>query len=202
VPSGGGHRGVIAAAVIVVLLLAGGGVAAFLLTRPAGAPVGTVSPSAKGRPSPLTPSFTPTPAGVAYTDPSHYYSARFDGAPSYHTTEQSTPAGQVPYMYTEYAAPNTDQLVGVLVFQPGTSFDSQKGLQGIADASGGTLVSSNASSFQGYPSLEGVITLSGDYLKVQLVHVGNLAYVLGTAGPVNPPSDYARFLSTVHITPH
>ncbi|MGH7749954.1 MAG: hypothetical protein ACREQ5_35070, partial [Candidatus Dormibacteria bacterium] len=102
----------------------------------------------------------------------------------------------------EYVGPDVDQLVGVLVFSPGTTFDTTKGLQGIASAGNGSVISSAPSTFQGYPSLEGVINLQGDYLKVQIVHVGNLAYIIGTAGPVNPPSDYTRFIAAVHITPH
>lgn len=202
---GGSHRGVVIAVIVVVLVLAGAGAgaAAFLLTRPSHTPT-AVSPPPKAKPTlTASPTASATPGGgVAYTDPSHYYTARFDGAPSYRTTEQSSATGQVPYMFAEYAAQGTDQIVGVLLFPSGTGFDGQKGLQGIADSSGGTVVSSAPSSFQGYPSLEGVIAVSGDYLKVQLVHVGDLAYIMGTAGSVNPPSDYTRFLSTVHITPH
>ncbi|MGH7686282.1 MAG: hypothetical protein ACREN2_05635 [Candidatus Dormibacteria bacterium] len=184
---------IVLAVVVVVVLLGGGGTAAFLLTRPS---VATVGPQTSPRPS-------GSGTTAAYTDPNHYYTAQFDGAPVYHSTQQSTSAvGNVPYLYAEYIGPDVDQLVGVLVFDPGTTFDAQKGLQGIATQAHGSVVSSTPSTFQTFPSLEGVITLSGEYLKVQLVHTGNLAYVIGTAGPVNPPTDYQRFIASVHVTPH
>ena len=144
----------------------------------------------------------PTASAVSYTDPEQYYTAHFDCEPKYHSTSQKSAAGTVPYLYAEYVGPAVDQLVGVLVFTPGTIFDTTKGLEGIATAGGGSVVSNAQSTFQGYPSREGVINLQGEFLKVQLVHVANIAYIIGTAGPVNPPSDYARFITAVHITPH
>ena len=185
---------------MLVLLAGGGGTAAVLLTHSKSAPTAK-NPSTSAAPST---SLAPAPAatGVDYADPDKYWSARFDGTPTYHTAQQATPVGQVPYLYAEFVGPGIDQVVGVLVFSPGTGFDAQKGLQGIADSSGGTVVSSSAATFQGYPSLQGVINLAGDYLKVQLVHTGNLAYIMGTAGAVNPPSDFDRFIATVHLTPH
>lgn len=189
---------IVTVVVAVVVVLGGGGAAAYLLTRPS---VATVGPPSSQPPS--TGSGAPAQRGTAYTDPNRYYTAQFDGAPTYHSTQQSTSTvGNVPYLYAEYIGPDVDQLVGVLVFDPGTTFDAQRGLQGIANAAHGSVVSSSPSTFQTFPSLEGVITLSGEYLKVQLVHTGNLAYVIGTAGPVNPPSDYQRFIASVHVTPH
>lgn len=191
-----------------IVLIAGGSAAGFLLTRPAAGRAGpTTSGGSGGAVGSQTASGTPTtpaPAGgtVAYTDPDRYYTAQFASTPTYHSTTQTSPVGDVPYRYAEYVGPDVDQLVGVLVFSPGTSFDTTKGLQGIASAGNGSVVSSAPSTFQGYPSLEGVINLQGDYLKVQIVHVGNLAYIIGTAGPVNPPTDYARFIAAVHVTPH
>lgn len=183
-----------------MILLAGGGSAAgVLLTRTT---AGKTTPSNAITPSGKAAQVTPLPRPAAYTDPDQYYTAQFDRTPAYHSTTQTTSAGNIPYRFAEYIGPNIDQLVGVLVFTPGTSFDTQKWLQGIASAGGGSLISSTASTFQGFPSLAGVISLQSDYLKVELVHVGNLAYIIGTAGPVNPPSDYARFIATVHITPH
>lgn len=198
------RRGVLIAAIVVLvaLLAGGGGTAALLLTRSHATPTPT-TPSASTAPSTsLEPTTAPIANGVAYTDPDKYWSARFDGTPTYHTAQQSTPVGQVPYLYAEFVGPGVDQVVGVLVFSPGTGFDAQKGLQGIADSSGGTVVSSSAATFQGYPSLQGLINLAGDYLKVQLVHVGNLAYIMGTAGAANPPSDFERFVATVRLAPH
>lgn len=200
--------GLIALIVGLIVLIAGGSTAGVLLTRSTASNAG---PTASARPSggganptasarQATPE--PTPRTVSYTDPDHYYTAQFDNEPKYHATSQSSPVGNVPYRYAEYVGPDVDQLVGVLLFSPGTSFDTTKGLQGIASAGSGSIISSAPSTFQGYPSLEGVINLQGDYLKVQIVHVGNLAYIVGTAGPVNPPSDYARFIAAVHITPH
>ena len=191
---------IVTAIVAVVVLLGGGGTAAFLLTRPN---VATVAPPSSPGPSTSPGGTAPATHGTVYTDPERYYTAQFDGPPTYHSTQQSTSTvGNVPYLYAEYIGPDVDQLVGVLVFDPGTTFDAQRGLQGIANAAHGSVVSSTPSTFQAIPSLEGVITLSGEYLKVQLVHTGNLAYVIGTAGPVNPPSDYQRFIASVHITPH
>ncbi|MBV8529150.1 MAG: hypothetical protein JOZ75_12620 [Candidatus Dormibacteraeota bacterium] len=167
-----------------IVLIAGGGAIGVLLTR---ANATRSTPGAKT---------------VAYTDPDGYYTAQFDSEPGYHATTQTTPIGSVPYRYAEYVDSGVDQLVGVLVFTPGASFDTAKGLQGMASAGNGSVVSSQVSTFQGYPSTEGVINLTGTYLKVQIVHVGNVAYIIGTAGPVNPPTDYARFIASVHITPH
>lgn len=197
-PSGKRRTGLIAVIAGLIVLIAGGSAAGFLLTRPASGRAGpTTSGTSGGGVG------THTAAGtVSYTDPDQYYTAQFASEPTYHATSQTSPVGNVPYRYAEYVGPDVDQLVGVLVFSPGTSFDTAKGLQGIASAGNGSVVSSTPSTFQGYPSLEGVINLQGDYLKVQIVHVGNLAYIIGTAGPVNPPSDYARFIAAVHITPH
>ena len=188
-------------AVLVVLIGGGAAAAGLLLTRTTGSKAG---PTAPANPSASAAQATPqpTPSTVSYTDPDQYYTAQFDNEPKYHATSQTSPVGNVPYRYAEYVGPDVDQLVGVLVFSPGTTFDTTKGLEGIASAGSGSVISSAPSTFQGYPSLEGVINLQGDYLKVQIVHVGNLAYIIGTAGPVNPPSDYGRFLAAVHITPH
>lgn len=204
-PSGKRRTGLIAVIAGLIVLIAGGSAAGFLLTRPAAGRTGTTtSGGSGGGVGTHTAVGTPaTSAGtVSYTDPDQYYTAQFASEPTYHSTSQTSPVGNVPYRYAEYVGPDVDQLVGVLVFSPGTSFDPAKGLQGIASAGNGSVVSSTPSTFQGYPSLEGVINLQGDYLKVQIVHVGNLAYIIGTAGPVNPPSDYARFIAAVHITPH
>lgn len=178
-----------------LVLIAGGSAAGVLLTRSTASKAGPTSSAAQG-------THLPTPSTVSYTDPDQYYTAQFANEPAYHATSQASPVGNVPYRYAEYVGPDVDQLVGVLVFSPGTTFDTTKGLQGIASAGNGSVISSAPSTFQGYPSLEGVINLQGDYLKVQIVHVGNLAYIIGTAGPVNPPSDYGRFIAGVHITPH
>lgn len=191
-----------------IVLIAGGGTAGVLLTRSAahrsGPTASAGSGGGVGHPTASAAQGTPapTPSTVSYTDPDQYYTAQFDNEPKYHATSQTSPVGNVPYRYAEYVGADVDQLVGVLVFSPGTSFDTTKGLQGIASAGSGSVIASAPSTFQGYPSLEGVINLQGDYLKVQIVHVGNLAYIIGTAGPVNPPSDYARFIAAVHITPH
>jgi len=203
-PSGKRRTGLIAVIAGLIVLIAGGSAAGFLLTRPAAGKAGPTAPSGSGGGAGTqTAAGTPAAAGtVTYTDPDQYYTAHFASEPTYHATSQTSPVGNVPYRYAEYVGPDVDQLVGVLVFSPGTSFDTTKGLQGIASAGNGSVVSSTPSTFQGYPSLEGVINLQGDYLKVQIVHVGNLAYIIGTAGPVNPPSDYARFIAAVHITPH
>lgn len=203
-PSGKRRTGLIAVIAGLIVLIAGGSAAGFLLTRPAAGKAGpTITGGSGGGAATQTAVGTPTAAGtVSYTDPEQYYTAHFASEPTYHATSQTSPVGNVPYRYAEYVGPDVDQLVGVLVFSPGTSFDTTKGLQGIASAGNGSVVSSTPSTFQGYPSLEGVINLQGDYLKVQIVHVGNLAYIIGTAGPVNPPSDYARFIAAVHITPH
>ena len=202
------RTGLIALIVGLIVLIAGGGTAGVLLTRStaskAGPPASGSSSSGRAHPTASGTQATPQPRPrtVSYTDPDQYYTARFDREPTYHATSQSSPVGNVPYRYAEYVGPDVDQLVGVLLFSPGTSFDTTKGLQGIASAGSGSVISSAPSTFQGYPSLEGVINLQGDYLKVQMVHVGNLAYIIGTAGPVNPPSDYGRFIAAVHITPH
>ena len=202
-PSHGRRVRLIVVIAALIVLIGGGGAAGILLTRPSASKAthtGAASPSASGAEVSATPA--PTPNTVSYDDPDQYYTAQFSKAPAYHSTTQASPAGNVPYRYAEYIGPDVDQLVGVLVFTPGTGFDTQKGLQGIAAAGKGSVVSSAPSTFQGYPSLEGVISLQGDYLKVQIVHVGNLAYIIGTAGPVNPPSDFAGFIAGVHITPH
>ena len=202
-PSRGRRVGLTFVIVGVIVLVVGGSAAGFLLTRSTGSKashLGATTPSASA--AEVSPTPAQTPNTVSYTDPDAYYTAQFSKAPAYHSTTQASPVGNVPYRYAEYIGPDVDQLVGVLVFAPGTGFDTQKGLQGIATAGKGSVISSAPSTFQGYPSLEGVISLQGDYLKVQIVHVGNLAYIIWTAGPVNPPSDYAGFIAGVHITPH
>ena len=200
------RTGLIALIAALIVLIAGGSAAGLLLTRPTAHKAGPTASGGSGGGNPTASGAQatqqPTPSTVSYTDPDQYYTAQFDNEPKYHATSQTSPVGNVPYRYAEYVGPDVDQLVGVLVFSPGTSFDTTKGLQGIASAGSGSVISSTPSTFQGYPSLEGVINLQGDYLKVQIVHVGNLAYIIGTAGPMNPPSDYGRFIAAVHITPH
>jgi hypothetical protein len=170
--------GVLAGAIVVA------GVAAFLLTRGGSSNAGLPSGS------------------VAYHDPGGYFSATFEGTPLYHDTTQSTPEGPLPYKYAEYAANGVDESIGVLILPAGSSFDLNKGLQGVATGVGGDVVSSSATSFQGYQSLFGVISLSSGYLDTEVIDAGQDIYIFGTVGQNTPPPDYSAFAGSVHLTPH
>jgi hypothetical protein len=152
--------------------------------------------------SPSRSASTPFPSGVNYTDPQARWSATFSGAPTYHSTTAPSVDGPLPYMYAEYTTFDVDQLVGVLLTQPGTPYDLAKGLQGLADTAHGSIVSSSSGSFQGHPSIEGVLSTSSGFFKCSFVRVGAVLYLFGTVGPANPPADYMAFASSIHLTPH
>ncbi len=105
-------------------------------------------------------------------------------------------------MYAEYSGFDVDQIVGVLLLPTGSSFDLAKGLEGVASSGGGTVTSSTPGTFQTFASLEGVVTLPTGVLKCEVVKVGPVIYIFGTVGPVNPPTDYAKFVASVSLTPH
>ena len=158
-----------------------------------------------GKQTSTSTSTNPTPtSGVAYTDPHTRWSATFAGPPLYHETTTSTALGPIPYLYAEYTGFNVDQVVGVFLLPAGSSFDLQRGIEGLATAANGTLTTTTPGTFQGFPSLEGVVSVhnAGGVLKCQTVKVGDVIYLFGTTGPVDPPSDYAAFVASIHLSPH
>lgn len=150
---------------------------------------------------------TPAPAptttsAVHYTDPQRRWTATFAGQPKYTATTEVSPEGNLPYLYAEYASFDVDQLVAVLLLKPASTFDLTAALNGLATGFSGSVVSNVSGTFRGYKSVEGVISASIGYIKCRVVRAGAVIYIIGTVGPVNPPSDYAGFVASVRLTPH
>jgi hypothetical protein len=151
------------------------------------------------------PARAPAPAtttAVHYTDPQHRWSATFAGKPTYTATTQASAEGNVPYMYAEYASFDVDQIVGVVLLKPASTYNFTVGLQGLATAFSGKVVSEVSGVFRGYSSIEGVISASIGYIKCRIVRAGAVVYIVATVGPANPPSDYAGFIAALRLTPH
>jgi hypothetical protein len=150
-----------------------------------------------------TPAPAPTKTSVVhYTDPQRRWSATFAGQPKYTATTEVSPEGNLPYLYAEYASFDVDQLVAVLLLKPASTFDLTAALNGLATGFSGSVVSNVSGTFRGYKSVEGVISASIGYIKCRVVRAGAVIYIIGTVGPVNPPSDYAGFVASVRLTPH
>jgi hypothetical protein len=151
------------------------------------------------------PTAAPAPSatqGVVYTDPQGRWRATFASEPTYTATTQPSPEGNLPYLYAEYAGYDVDELVGVTLLKPESTFNFSKALNGVATGLHGTIVSSVTERFRGYQAIEGVISTAGGFFKGWIIRAGAVIYILGTLGPVNPPSDFAGFVGSLTLTPH
>ena len=144
-----------------------------------------------------------TPSAVTYTDPQKFWSATFVGTPTYQSQSVASAAGNVTVNIAEYSGPDHDEFVGVVLAPPGSTFNLQAALNGMASRVGGTVLSSSPTTFQGAPALEGVITTTDSGIgKCMIVHSFSVDYLICAVGASNPPVDYAPLLASVHLTPH
>jgi hypothetical protein len=164
-----------------VVLVAGGG-GAYLLTRPAS-----------------------TPPAHRFTDPGNPFSVAFPVTPI--ATSSTTSVAGIEITVTEWEAQvsASDTYVAGYVAYPASVNTSNSSaslagaVEGAVTAADGTLVSQSVGTYQGFPSVDFLLTTHGDYVEYWIVLDDNSAFEVGMSSTQNPPPGFTSFANSLLI---
>ncbi len=149
-----------------------------------------------------------TPTGVAFTDPTNHFSAIYRDKPT--ETDQSTTVNGRRInqaLWTDSIDNSTSEIVGYTNFaadftiaDPHNALDSS--VNGEVTNTHGSLVSKTFGTYQGFQSVDAVISASGDYLETRAVLAGRTLYIVVVTSTNNPPELFSGFANSLHVLNH
>jgi hypothetical protein len=151
---------------------------------------------------------TTTPKSVTFTDPTNHFSATYRGNPS--EKSQTTAVGnrsirEVLWTYTLNS--DTSEIVGYADFptdfavaDPNNALDGS--VNGEVRNSHGSLVSKKFGTYQGFKSVDALISASGVHIETRTVLAGRTLYVIVVTSLHNPPELFADFANSLHVLNH
>jgi hypothetical protein len=71
--------------------------------------------------------------------------------------------------------------------------------QGAVTSTGGTLLSQSQGTYQGFPSVDFLVSAQGEYIDYRVVLDGHSLYQVAVASTVNPPANFTSFASSLKI---
>jgi hypothetical protein len=192
-PPGAGRsraRWITAVVAALVVLGVAATAAAVLVSQPASS---TSSPSAS------------TPSTPAFTDPGSHFSVAFPVTPI--SQSETLPVDGSNLTITEYVATvsSTDQYEAGYVLYPDSvdtsnpSVNLAGAVQGAVTSTGGTLLSQSQGTYQGFPSVDFLLSAAGEYIDYRVVLDGHSLYQVAVASTVNPPANFTSFASSLKI---
>lgn len=150
---------------------------------------------------------TANPAAV-FTDPSGRFSAAYQNQPT-KKDQSATVNGRAinQTLWSDAIDSNTAEAVGYTDFpsdftvtDPHNALDG--GVNGEVRKTGGSLVSKIFGTYQGFPSVDALISASGGYLDTRAVLAGRTLYIVVVTATNNPPELFSSFVNSLHILTH
>jgi hypothetical protein len=149
-----------------------------------------------------------TPAAATFTDPANHFSATYQSKPV-EEDRNTTVSGRsiTEVLWTNTIDANTAEIIGYANFPPDfTVVTPNAALDGSVTGevtnTHGTLLSKTFSTFQGFHSVDAVISASGGYIETRTVLAGRTLYVLVVTSLNNPPELFSGFANSLHILNH
>jgi hypothetical protein len=155
------------------------------------------------QPAPHASSSTPSPP--LFTDPGSHFSVAFPVTPI--SQSETLPVNGADLTITEYVATvsSTDQYEAGYVLYPDSvdtsnpSVNLAGAVQGAVTSTGGTLLSQSQGTYQGFPSVDFLLSAQGEYVDYRVVLNGHSLYQVVVASTVNPPANFTSFASSLKI---
>jgi hypothetical protein len=154
-----------------------------------------------------SPSSTSPPA-ANFTDPTSHFSAAYRDKPV--EDDQSAAVGSrniSEVLWTDAIDTNTAEIVGYANFPadfsiaaPNAALDGS--VAGEVSNIHGTLVSKNFGTYQGFTSVDAVISASGGYVETRAILAGRTLYIVVVTSTNNPPELFSGFANSLHILNH
>ncbi len=181
---------VVVAALCVLVVLAVGGL--FVVGRKVSTPTATNN----------------SPAGTSFTDPTGTFSATYESAPVEDDRNMTVSGRSIAeVMWTNPIDTNTTEIIGYANFpadftvaSPNAALDGS--VNGEVTNTHGTLLSKTFGSYQGFHSVDAVISASGGYIATRAVLAGRTLYIVVVTSLNNPPERFAGFANSLHILKH
>ena len=156
----------------------------------------------------VTPPSAATTGTSAFTDPTSHFSAQYQGKPVEDDQTKAVGAQSIKeVLWSDTIDFNTAEIVGYTDFPadfsvstPNAALDGS--VNGEVTNSHGTLVSKNFGTYQGFHSVDAVISTSGGYAETRTVLAGRTLYVIVVTSLSNPPELFAGFANSLHIINH
>jgi hypothetical protein len=144
------------------------------------------------------------PSVVAFTDSGDHFSITFPAQPTAYTEDDPSGGFDKTIFGWKATDPNSGDAYSASyeALPSGYHFtDPQKDAedQVASVAAGGTLISSSAGSYQGYPSQDGLFIEDGWYGDVRIIVAGHVSYLVLVSSLQNPPPGFASFASSLQI---
>jgi hypothetical protein len=120
---------------------------------------------------------------------------------------ETLPVNGTDLTITEYVATvsSTDQYEAGYVPYPDSvdtsnpSVNLAGAVQGAVTSTGGTLLSQSQGTYQGFPSVDFLLSAQGEYIDYRVVLDGHSLYQVAVASTVNPPANFTSFASSLKI---
>ena len=154
---------------------------------------------------PASPSSSSTPSTPLFTDPGGHFSVAFPVTPI--SQSETLPVNGADLTITEYVATvsSTDQYEAGYVLYPDSvntsnpSVNLAGAVQGAVTSTGGTLLSQSQGTYQGFPSVDFLLSVQGEYADYRVVLDGHSLYQVAVVSTVNPPANFTSFASSLKI---
>jgi hypothetical protein len=148
-----------------------------------------------------------TPAAV-FTDPTGHFSAAFRGTPVEDDNSLNVAGQAIPYVqWTDVIDLNTSETVGYVTYPSSFDFSAPNAaldgaVTGEAGNIQGTVVSKTFATYEGYHSVDSIISAKGGFVESRVVLAGHSLFILLTTSLQNPPELFANFAPSLKILTH
>jgi hypothetical protein len=148
-----------------------------------------------------------TPA-AGFTDPTGHFSAAFRGTPVEDDNSLSIAGQSIPYVqWTNVIDLNTSETVGYVTYPSSFDFSAPNAaldgaVTGEAGNIQGTVVSKTFGTYEGYHSVDSIISAKGGFVESRVVLAGHSLFILLTTSLQNPPELFANFAPSLKILTH
>lgn len=156
----------------------------------------------------IGPQTSSTPTGSTYTDPTNHFSANFHDKPVENDQTMAVSGHSVPeVLWTDTINNSAAEIVGYASFPADFTFATPHAaldgsVAGEVANSKGTLLSKTFGTFQGFESVDAVISLTGTYVESRAILAGRTLYIVVVSSSNNPPELFASFANSMHIISH
>ncbi|HEX4754357.1 MAG TPA: hypothetical protein VH661_01220 [Candidatus Dormibacteraeota bacterium] len=167
----------------------------------------------KGTATALTPAATRSAAATAtpapgFTDPTNHFSASFRDAPVEDSNSLSVaghPVSEV--LWSDAIDVSTAEIVGYATYPASFNFSAPNAalngaVAGEVSNVHGTLLSKTFGVYQGFHSVDAVISAQQVFIESRAILAGQTVYIVITTSAHNPPELFAGFAPTLTILTH
>ena len=145
---------------------------------------------------------------TSFTDPTNHFSATYQTKPV-EDDQSTTVAGQtIPeVLWTDTIDSNTAEIVGYATFPAAFDFSAPNAaldgsVNGEVHNIHGTLVSKTFGTYEGFKSVDALISAAGGYVQTRAVLAGQTLYIVVVTSLHNPPELFAGFANSLHVLTH